>query len=494
MNNRILVGILCCCFFCMEVCGNNGLGRQGKELISIKDKHSKSKELNVFAGVKGLVSRDKMQEVGLYEVVDGGEALISKTRVGKNGWYGFAVEISAPGFYTVGGEKTSERIRIYLEAGTNAEVNILEDTLVITSHNSPENLLLAQWEGLFEPVRRRVDHMDYIFFTYKELFPWYMDFLSEAEAFKTKIRSRNTAFKALLKQTIDYDVEYFALRALAALKLDRVERKGCRPTVEEYPEYYRRLVTKDKLKDASLLEQPYGVDYLERYVKLALQFENRKVTIADELTWLPCDLLKAEIVLLQAGRAKTYEKYDEVVTYFARYLTTESHHRRMGELSAKLYVGHKGGKAANFTYPDRNGKMVSLSDFKGKIVVVDVWATWCGPCRKEIPALIELEKEMHGKDVVFIGVSVDEKKDYQKWLEALDKEGLEGVQLFANGWSQIVKDYKIKGIPRFMVFDREGNVISIDAPRPSEPKLKALLERELTKGQVAETYKPVSRK
>ena len=73
------MGILCCCFFCMEVCGNNGLGRQGKELISIKDKHSKSKELNVFAGVKGLVSRDKMQEVGLYEVVDGGEALISKT-------------------------------------------------------------------------------------------------------------------------------------------------------------------------------------------------------------------------------------------------------------------------------------------------------------------------------------------------------------------------------------------------------------------------------
>ena len=153
----------------------------------------------------------------------------------------------------------------------------------------------------------------------------------------------------------------------------------------------------------------------------------------------------------------------------------------MDELSAKLYVGNKGDKAANFTYPDRNGKMVSLSDFKGKIVVVDVWATWCGPCREEIPALIKLEKEMHGKEVVFIGVSVDEKKDHQKWLEVLDKEGLEGVQLFADGWSQIVKDYKIKGIPRFMVFDREGNVIMIDAPRPSEPALKALLERELDK-------------
>lgn len=55
------------------------------------------------------------------------------------------------------------------------------------------------------------------------------------------------------------------------------------------------------------------------------------------------------------------------------------------------------------------------------------------------------------------------------------------MQLFADGWSQIVKDYKIKGIPRFMVFDREGKVVSSDAPRPSDPALKALLEAELKK-------------
>ena len=113
--------------------------------------------------------------------------------------------------------------------------------------------------------------------------------------------------------------------------------------------------------------------------------------------------------------------------------------------------------------------------------MVDVWATWCGPCRKEIPYLIKLEEEMRGKDVVFIGVSVDEKKDHQAWLDVLDKEGLEGIQLFASGWSQIVKDYKIKGIPRFMVFDRQGKVVTIDSPRPSDPRLKALLDAELEK-------------
>ena len=63
---------------------------------------------------------------------------------------------------------------------------------------------------------------------------------------------------------------------------------------------------------------------------------------------------------------------------------------------------------------------------------------------------------MHGTDVVFLGVSVDEAKDKQKWLDFIETEGLKGIQLLANGWSKITKDYKINGIPRFMVFDKKG--------------------------------------
>ncbi len=120
---------------------------------------------------------------------------------------------------------------------------------------------------------------------------------------------------------------------------------------------------------------------------------------------------------------------------------------------------------------------MSLTDFKGKVVLVDVWATWCGPCKAQIPHLEKLEKEYHGKDIVFISVSVDEKKD--KWLNMIKKDNLGGVQLWANGFSKICKDYSIKGIPRFMLFDKEGNIISVDAPRPSEPKLKELINKYL---------------
>ena len=87
---------------------------------------------------------------------------------------------------------------------------------------------------------------------------------------------------------------------------------------------------------------------------------------------------------------------------YGNYLTTANHQQRVDDVSAKLYKGTAGKLASDFTYPDRDGKLVSLSDFRGKVVVVDVWATWCGPCRAEIPHLLKLEKEMRGKDVVFI--------------------------------------------------------------------------------------------
>ena len=191
------------------------------------------------------------------------------------------------------------------------------------------------------------------------------------------------------------------------------------------------------------------------------------------------DRLKGEYVVNNSFRSfKSYDQYLNAMEKFGKYLVTPSLKMRAEAVGTKLYDTKAGGQAADFTYPDVDGKMVSLSDFKGKVVLVDVWATWCGPCRQQIPYLKKLEEEMHGTDVVFGGVSVDESKDKQKWLDFIKTEGLKGVQLLAGGWSKITKDYKITGIPRFMVFDKKGNIVSVDAPRPSSPELKKMLENE----------------
>ena len=136
-----------------------------------------------------------------------------------------------------------------------------------------------------------------------------------------------------------------------------------------------------------------------------------------------------------------------------------------------------GEPAINFTYPDKDGNEFSLSSFKNSLVYVDVWATWCGPCKAEIPALKELENHYHNNNITFLSVSVD--TDKKAWLNMVTDKQLGGVQLWANGWSAITKSYAINGIPRFMLFDANGNVISLDAPRPSSSEIRELLDNNL---------------
>ena len=134
-----------------------------------------------------------------------------------------------------------------------------------------------------------------------------------------------------------------------------------------------------------------------------------------------------------------------------------------------------GEMAIGFTYPNKDSVNHSLSDFEGSLVYVDVWATWCGPCKAEIPSLQKLEADYHGKNITFLSVSVD--TDREAWVDMVVNDNLGGVQLWADGWSQITKDYAIFGIPRFMLFDQEGKVISTDAPRPSDKEIRSLIEQ-----------------
>ena len=145
--------------------------------------------------------------------------------------------------------------------------------------------------------------------------------------------------------------------------------------------------------------------------------------------------------------------------------------------TAKDNLPKSGESAIDFTYPDKDSLDHSLSGFKGSLVYVDVWATWCGPCVAEIPSLAKLEADYHDKNITFLSVSVDTDRD--AWIKMVAEKELGGVQLWANGWSEITKSYAIFGIPRFMLFDVEGNVISTDAPRPSDGEIRSLIDANL---------------
>ncbi|WCO00386.1 TlpA family protein disulfide reductase [Psychroserpens ponticola] len=140
-------------------------------------------------------------------------------------------------------------------------------------------------------------------------------------------------------------------------------------------------------------------------------------------------------------------------------------------------------------YINFKGGTTSLSDLKGKYVYVDIWATWCGPCKREIPSLKKVEEQFHGKNIEFVSISVDDErrsgtkeKAFESWKTMVKDKELGGIQLFSdNAWqSDFVKNYKVNGIPRFILIDPNGNIVSPDAPRPSNPKLVELLEEKLS--------------
>jgi thiol-disulfide isomerase/thioredoxin len=137
--------------------------------------------------------------------------------------------------------------------------------------------------------------------------------------------------------------------------------------------------------------------------------------------------------------------------------------------------------APGFSYMAVDGKQVSLKSLRGKYVYIDVWATWCGPCKKEIPYLMEVEKKYAGRNIRFVSLSVDEAKDKGKWKQYVLNNHLEGIQVIAdNGFdSDFIKKFNIAAIPRFILIDPAGKIISADAKRPSDPLLKEQLDRLL---------------
>lgn len=176
-------------------------------------------------------------------------------------------------------------------------------------------------------------------------------------------------------------------------------------------------------------------------------------------------------------------RIDSVYTQFMSFAKNERFRNMVQDMYERKTKYVKGAPSPQFAFADTSGAVVTLQSLRGKYVYIDLWATWCGPCKREIPYLKELEAKLHDKNIAFVSISIDEVGDKQKWKNFVRNEKLTGIQIMADkAWeTAFVKDYTIVGIPHFILLGPEGEIIEAKAKRPSEPELEEQLKALLVK-------------
>ena len=134
-----------------------------------------------------------------------------------------------------------------------------------------------------------------------------------------------------------------------------------------------------------------------------------------------------------------------------------------------------GDRCPAFTFEDMEGHSRSLDEFKGKYVFIDVWASWCYPCRKEYPYLQELEKKFEGQNVVFVGISSDHV--VWRWKGAVENGKMSGEQWWVGNDTSFITAFRVDRIPRFILLDRKGRVLRLEMTRPSDPRTETMLRQ-----------------
>lgn len=242
--------------------------------------------------------------------------------------------------------------------------------------------------------------------------------------------------------------------------------------------------------DPFLLEYP-GVDNLMRYY-FTMQDDagtinpNWAEDLATKASMIEDPAVREHYVLSELdiliNRGKYLYGTDRVLASVADMVYSERGRARY-EAMSKAYANMSEGTGDGshiypFDFEGPDGERVKIGDFAGKYLYIDIWATWCGPCKAEIPYLKKLEEQMEGKNIEFLSISVDKKGDRDKWLAMIEDMGLGGHHAISPNTTnhEFFLFYGVTGIPRFMLVGPDGTLLMSRARRPSEPILLKQLE------------------
>ena len=369
--------------------------------------------------VSGVWERGKTKAVKMFKIVEGGNlSEVATSALGEDGSFRMTFTPEKEGYFVLGTSSSvfQNRYIFYMKPGDPLNVRILPESYeLIGKENTAENKEMVRWHDFIFPLEDKAVYFMGKHSTYVDFFPLLEEKLDKLGSYKVK-KTKNKVFDTTFADFRKYDLLFNAVQFIYTVR-------SAHPQKEDFIDYYRQIDIPAIARTTSILNYPGGLRlFVNAYMLKAMVSdsssagEKRKNPVSamlkEDVEMISNDTIKGEIALMFSGMSKTQVGLEQYKQEYGSFLVTDSQKKRWQRIEDNFAENMEKKKPINFTFPDAEGNDVSLSDFRGKVVYIDIWATWCGPCKKEMPAMKALEAEYKdNKDIVFMGISVDASKN-----------------------------------------------------------------------------------
>lgn len=406
---------------------------------------------------------------------DGAAAIVGDSRdltlhTDKNGCFDTTIVLKQPTYYNI------SRNTLYLSPGDDLTVRITTNNkeATFTGRGAAANEYMKY--RLFPKSGSYIEGGSYLRADFVQTKALIDSLATLRRGELAALKGVSNQFKQLEGARITADVLNSYISYITYATWLRGEKKTQEQLTEEIQTFYKNLtayanplykaVAKDELMDVAVVRSVMG--YIVQPENDTFKAWGEGVNLSPRISEMYQAAAKVGIL-----RGRTDRNTIDSIQVFADNLTNKEF---AVELQAKIKQAQKlakGSPAIDITFADVEGNTHRLSEFKGKILYLDFWATWCGPCKQESPYFEKMSKEYTGKDIVFIPISTD--TNHKAWLNYLNAHAKELKQYNCVD-PKLHSEWAIFYIPRFVLIGKDFNIVDAYAPRPSEAAAKTLID------------------
>lgn len=397
-----------------------------------------------------------------------GELIDKEIKLKPDGSFSENLPLQYDGIYKI--ETTKNSIPVYLAKDSKLVIFTddanLNSTLKFTGKGSVEN----QYLGKKQLITSAISDEELYKLDENEFLKKLQEIKNSVNTLYLKTKFTDADFKAKEARSIHYleQKHLFFYKSYAGARGDKVS--------EKYPKF-DQTIDMDNDSDFLFSNEYQGIVLNKFYENIkgdgGFDFVTAKNAIP-EIKALKSQSIKnnliensaSDINIKNLNYAKIYQEFLSITNDPIIKQTLTDNYNATNALQP-------GNPSPKFDYENQKGGKTSLENLKGKYIYIDLWATWCSPCREQFPFLQKVEEQYKGRNIEFVAISLDAIKDHSKWSKFVSEKQLSGIQLLADKEfeSKFIKDYGIHEIPTFILLDPNGNIVSARAPKPSDPKL-----------------------